>query len=92
MEWDTVKVVALLVALVFGIVLAPSCCTVSQSQAESTLRSYSFKDVEMGGYAWFSCGDDYTFASHFRATNSGGERVDGVICCGWAFKLCTVKF
>ncbi len=62
-----------------------------QTKTQQTLTKMGFSHVEAGGYAFFSCGDDYTYATKFTAVNPAGIQVDGVVCCGW-LKGCSAKF
>jgi hypothetical protein len=73
-------------------------CTVDQATAEQVLADEGFHDVQVTGWAPFSCSDDDTFKSHFCASrtvvNPDGttseRHVSGTICCGY-FKDCTVR-
>ena len=40
-------------------------------------------NIRTTGYAWFGCGDGYTFHTGFYATNQQGKEVSGVVCSGW---------
>jgi hypothetical protein len=78
----------ILAALVM--VLSSSCT--NESGARSALRSHGFKNVQITGYAGpFECGEDDLSTTGFTATNQAGQKVSGVVCCGW-FKSCTVRF
>jgi hypothetical protein len=85
----------LVLSLVF---LSSIGCQVSQSDAEDVLGDEGFHDVVVEDWAPFSCSDDDTFKSHFRAernvVNADGtvtvREVHGTICCGW-WKDCTVR-
>jgi hypothetical protein len=69
-----------------------SACT-SPADMHSAVESMGFTDVVMlDDYPWFACGDDDWMNGPFRATNAAGKRVKGVICCGMATKVCTVRF
>ena len=65
-------------------------CT-NESESLKTLDNLGFKDVKVGGYDFFSCGDDYMYHTHFSATNGNGKHVEGTVCCG-LLKGCMVKF
>lgn len=67
-----------------------SGCT-NTNKTRETLDNLGFKNIQVGGYAWFACGDDYTYATHFSATNPNGKLVRGAVCCG-ILKGCTAKF
>jgi hypothetical protein len=60
------------------------------------IEKYGFHDVELTEETGlFSCGgfstSDIHYYSFFNATNSSGEKVHGIVCCGTA-KMCSVKF
>jgi hypothetical protein len=80
--------VAGLVVVIFWFV--PVACTAPDATVE-TLRRAGYNSVEVGGYAWFACGEDDMFATRFSATNGNGARVEGVVCCG-AIKNCTIRW
>lgn len=73
-------------------VLAATCssCDVDPVRYRKTLEASGFSDVKLTGWQWFVCGDD-TLNTGFEATNPKGQRVSGVVCCGYA-KNCTVRF
>ena len=73
----------------FGILLAG--CT-SESHSRHALESAGFTDIEFTGYQFFSCGEDDTLHTGFRATNPTGQRVEGTVCCGLVIKDCTIRF
>ena len=75
-----------LVFIVFGIV----SCT-NESDTIRTLQSAGFTDIHTTGYDIFSCGQDDTFHTGFRAKNPAGQIVTGTVCCG-IFKGCTIRF
>lgn len=68
-----------------------SGCT-NADKTVSTLQKSGFKNIKSGGYAWFACGKDDTWATNFTATNVNGQEVEGVVCCGLIFKGCTVRY
>lgn len=76
------------IALAFLLTLA--ACT-DPERSRETLENLGFTEIETMGYAPFSCGEDYTYATEFRAKNVRGQRVEGVVCCGF-LKGCTPKF
>ena len=77
-------------AIAFLVVKAGGC-NVSQSDLNRTATPYGFTEAKVHDYAWFSCGEDYSFSSNFTAKNGKGEPVSGIICCG-ILKSCTLKF
>lgn len=68
-----------------------SGCAVSDSKSLETLSGFGLQDAGLGGFAPFSCGDDYSLSRQFEAVARDGHKVKGVVCCGW-IKACTVKF
>lgn len=58
--------------------------------ARRVLQSSGFSDIEIGGYGWFSCGNDDHFATTFRATGPSGAPVTGAVCRG-VFKNSTIR-
>jgi hypothetical protein len=81
---------ALLIIAIILFALSSSGCTDEQSSVR-TLRNAGYSDIEVGGYEMFACSDSDTFSTKFTATNPRGERVNGVVCCGW-LKHGTVRF
>mgnify|MGYP001567350067 FL=1 len=66
-------------------------CTAPED-ALRALRASGYRDVQLStDYPWFACGKDDDYATAFTATNPVGERVTGVVCCGW-LKNCTIRF
>jgi hypothetical protein len=57
-----------------------------------TLKSSGYTEISVGGYDWFSCGEDDWSATTFHAKNPNGEYVSGTVCCGLFFKGCTVRY
>ena len=70
--------------------LAAAGCTNPRRSLDAAYRA-GFTSVSTGGYAWFWCGGDDTWATRFSGVNSAGMRVDGAVCCG-LLKGCTVRF
>jgi hypothetical protein len=86
-------------AVLIGMLLVATLgCQVSQSDAEDVLQDEGYQNVQVTGWAPFSCSEDDEFKSSFTATRtvlnpdgSTSQRdVQGTICCGW-FKDCTVR-
>lgn len=65
-------------------------CT-AEDDSRRALESSGYSDIEVGGYAWLSCGKDDSFSTRFTAKNPAGQTVSGAVCCGW-LKSCTVRF
>ena len=66
--------------LICGLVL--SGCS-SKVDADKALSDLGMTNIRTTGYAWFGCGDGYTFHTGFYATNQQGKEVSGVVCSGW---------
>ncbi|QXN67455.1 hypothetical protein [Stenotrophomonas phage BUCT608] len=62
----------------------------AKSQAEEVLEANGYTDIELTGYAMFSCSDDDTFKTGFRAKSPAGQQVKGAVCSGW-FKGATIR-
>lgn len=71
-------------------IMFAAACT-DEGKSREALDNLGFRDIQVGGYDAFTCGDDYTFSTHFTATNPNGKHVEGTVCCGW-IKGCSVKF
>ncbi len=56
-------------------------CT-DKSGATRTLSQNGYKNIEIRGYDFFGCSKGDTFATQFRAKNSNGYWVKGVVCSG----------
>ena len=78
--------------LLIGLLALPlAACSVSPTDAERALHAMGIKQVKMGGYAFFGCGEKDTFKSTFEGVGADGQRVTGVVCAG-LFKGTTVRF
>jgi len=66
-------------------------CT-DPTNAQKALDDLSFKDIRLGGYAWFACSKDDFFHTSFTATNPQKKVVAGTVCSGLFFKNSTVRF
>lgn len=66
-------------------------CTDTSDKNVRLLESMGMTNVQLGGYAWFSCSEDDTFSTGFTATGVNGEQVTGALCGGF-FKGTTVRF
>jgi len=84
--WALLLVIGSMV--VVGLVM-PSCT--DPDRTVSTLEAQGFTDIEPGSYRYFGCGQSDAFHTEFTATNSNGQRVEGLVCCG-LMKSCTVRF
>ena len=70
--------------------LSMSACGTNDSETVRTLNNAGYTDVVPGGYAFFQCDSKDKFQTKFTATNPVGNRVAGVVCCGW-LKSCTIR-
>ena len=68
-----------------------SSCT-NEADSVRTLQNSGFTDIRTTGWSPMSCSKDDTFETGFSAKNPAGQRVSGVVCCGFVFKGCTVRF
>ena len=68
----------------------PSCSAPEESK--ETLEKAGFSDIEITGWIPLQCSKGDTFSTGFKATNPLGKRVEGVVCCGWPTKACTIRF
>jgi hypothetical protein len=81
-----------LVGMGLGVmVTALSACSDPDSTVR-TLKSHGFTDISTTGFDAFECGQEDAYSTGFTATNPAGQRVTGVVCCGWLSKGCTVRF
>lgn len=65
-------------------------CT-SEINAKRILIDQGYTDIQFTGYRPFSCGDEYTFQTGFKAKNAIGRQVSGTVCSGW-MKGASIKF
>ena len=69
--------------------LMVSACT-SPDSAKRVLEAQGYTNIKTGGYAFFACSEDDTFATKFTATSVSGQVVTGAVCSG-LFKGNTVR-
>lgn len=81
-----VALVALVAVLVFW---AGGGCTDAAS-TKATLKAAGYTRVETGGYS-FSCSDDDTRCTSFKAVGPTGQAVSGAVGCGLFVKACTIR-
>lgn len=79
----------LIIAMSATLLLA--ACTDSGA-ARRALEAQGFTDIEITGYAPFSCSEDDATSTGFTATNPQGKRVSGVACGGLLFKNTTIRW
>jgi len=75
---------------VFGAVALLSGCAADPEHARRALEAQGLRDIQLGRYPWFQCGDSDSFNMAFTARSADGKPVEGAVCCGW-LKSCTVR-
>ena len=81
-----VYILILIIAPSFGYWGCPN-----KSRTRDILQAEGYTEIKVkGGGHGFACGDDWS-ATGFTALAPGGSRIEGVVCCGLAFKACTVR-
>jgi len=56
------------------------------------LQDAGLTPKEVGGFAWFQCGKDDTYATKFTAVSKDNRTVEGAVCKGLFFKGSTIRF
>jgi hypothetical protein len=82
---NKVKVFALMI-----IVAVLAGCSDPPS-AKRALHGAGYSDISVGGYSWFSCGGEDTYATKFTAKGPSGVPVSGAVCSGLFFKNSTIR-
>ncbi len=77
--------------LVFCLALLGAVGCTAPDRSMDTLAAEGFTDVELTGYVYWSCSEQYPLRTGFVATNPRGERVEGVVCCS-RWTDCSVHF
>jgi hypothetical protein len=80
----------MMTSLVLAVLFMAGCT--SEGKTVNTLRSAGYTDIKAGGYDFWECGDDDTYATKFTARNPNGQMVHGTVCCGLVGKGCTIRF
>jgi hypothetical protein len=78
-------------AIVVGAFLVAIAGCTDVDGARDALRKAGYTQIEVGGYAAFSCSDDDTFATKFKAIGPSGLSVTGAVCGGGLFKGKTIR-
>lgn len=78
--------------LMILLVLTVLCSCTAPTAARKALDAQGFTDIEITGWAPFSCGEDDAFSTGFRARNVNGKVVQGVVCSGLIFKNSTIRW
>jgi hypothetical protein len=81
----------LAMASILALTLGLAGCGVNPDRAKSALEAQGLTNVQIGGYAFWGCGENDTFRSSFTATGANGQQVSGVVCSAW-FKGMTVRY
>lgn len=76
------------IAVLLALVLVG--CT-DEGESRKALENQGFTDIEFHGYAPFTCSESDSYSTKFRAKNTKGQQVEGVVCCG-VLKGCTVRW
>lgn len=77
--------------VVFAFALTLCACS-NETDSRQALQKSGYVDIQITGWEPFSCGEDDTWSTGFRAKNPTGQQVNGVVCCGLLIKSCTVRF
>ena len=56
------------------------------------LEAQGFTEITTQGWSLVGCAEDDWSTTRFRAVSPLGKPVNGVVCCGWFFKGCTVRW
>ncbi len=68
------------------------CACTNEGDANKALTALAFTNIEFTGYKFFACSRDDDYHTGFKAINSVGKPVEGVVCEGFLFKNSTVRF
>lgn len=77
--------------LLIALVAFLAGCT-QPDKSRALLEANGYKSVEITGYNFFSCSEDDTFSTGFKAVGPTGQPVEGAVCAGWFFKGATIRF
>lgn len=77
--------------IVIAIVLLQSSCT-DEKEAQRILSANGYTSIEFTGHAWFSCAENDTYATGFKAKSVTGQPIEGAVCSGLFFKNSTIRF
>jgi hypothetical protein len=69
--------IAITLLIVLGI-----CGCKSTDEATRILRQKGYTDIQLTGYRAFTCSDDDSFHTGFRAKSVNGSVVTGTVCSG----------
>ena len=79
--------------VVFGVFLVfwANTRTHTDEEAKRILSTDGISNIELTGYAWFSCAQDDWTHTGFRGIKNG-QRVEGALCGGLIFKNNTLRY
>lgn len=89
---DALRWIAVIGGILVSLVFFIRGCSGDADHARTLIESSGFRDVNIGGPSRWSCGGDDTFSNTFTARGGAGRRVEGVVCCGFLTKACTIRF
>jgi len=86
-------VVAALIVIVVGNLVAANLVEVGDARALHAIESSGFRDVKLGSADALACSEGES-SRHFVATNQRGQRLEGTVCCGLTglAKGCTLRW
>lgn len=64
-------------------------CT-APDDAARVLATAGYTRIKVGGYGWFKCDKNDSFATKFSAYGPSGREVTGVVCSDW-LKASTIR-
>jgi len=68
-----------------------AACGSNPEASRRTLDDAGYSDIEITGWEFWGCGEDDDYSTGFIATNPKGKRIEGIVCCGWGGKGCTIR-
>jgi hypothetical protein len=75
-------------AILFMLCLFVAGSCTSPDSARKALEAQGFTDIDLRGWSPLSCSDSDDTSTGFRARNTNGQIVEGVVCCTWAGSAC----
>lgn len=82
--------IKLMMLIILCLLLISGC--VSEKHTVRTLEKAGYTDIEITGLKLLRCSDDDFFMTGFKAKNTNGKIIEGVVCCGLLFKSCTIRY
>ena len=79
----------ILLTTIVGAFLFTGCT--SEGDAQRALEAEGYKNIQYTGFKFFSCGENDTYRTGFKATNMNGRNIDGVVCSGF-LKGVTIRY